>query len=65
MVGGKVGFGSIQLEAVGKSKDNSCEEVLCDVEGSWVRESSLLVPDVMGRKWLEWDEKSEKEGAGW
>jgi hypothetical protein len=34
------------------------------VEGSWERESSLLVLDVMGRKWLEWDEKSEKEGGG-
>ncbi len=28
MVGGKVGFGSIQLEAVGKSKDNGYKEVL-------------------------------------
>ncbi len=34
------------------------------MEGNWRRESFLLVLDVMGRKWLEWDEKSEKEGGG-
>ncbi len=45
-----------------------CSVALIDknsMEGSWRRDSSLLVLDVMGRKWLEWDEKSEKEGAGW
>jgi hypothetical protein len=33
MIGGRIGFGRIQFEAVAKSKENGYKEVLCDFDG--------------------------------
>ncbi len=62
------GFNVKRSRKARKMAIKKCSVALMDknsMEGSWRRESFLLVLDVMGRKWLEWDEKGEKEGAGW